>query len=667
MDPRTLELFRCLQSGPFDASGLQQIRRLLDSQRRLLRGSGDLATLAELVQLLEGWASSAGVGSTGAAALIEAAEIAERELWQVSLANDLRARAAREEQASPGGMARAARREAELERVSREIARMERALDVNAEPAAVQRLAELYVQRGAEGDRAQAADLYCTLGEVLGAPAGLPYLACALAQVPSHAEAKALLALYNADPSAAPSPGRTPRAAQRSPARGVAYADPLSAEAAALPSTERPTAPPKTSPVPTALGGTARSNAETVLRVPQAVLPAEQQPAVRARTTPAGLQPSAAGFSAHSEVYEPPSGAAELAPARVIASGAHEGGRHSPSQADSLAGMGARVGGAWPHGAAADSPADARSRGAVSPGAYALGVGTRAGHAVETPGIGRARRSPTMHGLPTQRAHDAGVPQPTAAGIAWRGSDADALAGEARFGAEPSHERGRAERVLARNVGARLDDEVSGGSPRGLAVQHTAELFGAEASRESVRVEAGSLSRQELNGAESSRESVRVLPAPAVAGVIRESQAQQGATRSVARSLRKTLVWNAQLTPDGAPPEPSDLPQSGLVPSPPSAAHEQPWNTHLTPDNAWPALLPNLDRGERWAAANDPNAVVGGAAPEHASPPRAVNVPAFERGSRSDAPAIGSRHGAAMPLPLGAAEADVLLAQLAEG
>src|SRR5262249_2988092 len=93
MDPRTLELFRCLQSGPFDETGWKQIQRLLSGQCRVLRGRGDLATLAEIVQLLEGWANAAVSGRLRAAALGDAADIAERELRQVSLADDLRARA----------------------------------------------------------------------------------------------------------------------------------------------------------------------------------------------------------------------------------------------------------------------------------------------------------------------------------------------------------------------------------------------------------------------------------------------------------------------------------------------------------------------------------------------------------------------------------------------
>src|ERR1700759_1271780 len=96
MDPRTLELFRCLQSGPYDEAAWKQIQRLLVGQRRALRGRNDFATLAEIVQLLEAWAQAANTGRLRSAALGEAAEIAERELRQVSLADDLRARAVAE-------------------------------------------------------------------------------------------------------------------------------------------------------------------------------------------------------------------------------------------------------------------------------------------------------------------------------------------------------------------------------------------------------------------------------------------------------------------------------------------------------------------------------------------------------------------------------------------
>ena len=84
--------------------------------------------------------------------------------------------------------------------LSAQIAAAERSLDSDASPDRVRELAELYVKRDAQGDRAQAADLYCTLGEVLGNPGGVAMLDRALALAPDHAEAKALLTRYAVRP-----------------------------------------------------------------------------------------------------------------------------------------------------------------------------------------------------------------------------------------------------------------------------------------------------------------------------------------------------------------------------------------------------------------------------------------------------------------------------------
>jgi hypothetical protein len=80
--------------------------------------------------------------------------------------------------------------------LSAQIALAEQALEFDTSPDRVRELAELYVKREAKGDREQAADLYCTLGEVLGNPAGIAMLDRALALVPDHAEAKTLLTRY---------------------------------------------------------------------------------------------------------------------------------------------------------------------------------------------------------------------------------------------------------------------------------------------------------------------------------------------------------------------------------------------------------------------------------------------------------------------------------------
>lgn len=183
MDPRTLDLLRCLQSGPYDDVGLQHIERLLGSQRRLLRAAGDWDAIEEVVQLLEAWASAAGGGKVTAAALGAAAEIAEQELRQVAWADSLRERATAERWR--GGVAAAAD-----DIWVEQIARAEQAVEEYGTPSAVRRLADLYVQRAAPGDREQAADLYCTLGEALGYPEGRALIELALQQAPDHAEAR---------------------------------------------------------------------------------------------------------------------------------------------------------------------------------------------------------------------------------------------------------------------------------------------------------------------------------------------------------------------------------------------------------------------------------------------------------------------------------------------
>ena len=210
MDPRTLELFRSLQSGPYDEAAWKQIQRLLIGQRRALRGRNDVATLAEIVQLLEAWAQAANTGRLRSVALGEAAEIAERELRQVSLADDLRGRAVAEVRSalernthahpvgSTAAVTMAVEQVADTE-LDEAIAACEAALDVEATPANVQALADLYARRATPADCEQAAELYCMLGDVLGNPEGIAPLKRALELAPGHADAEALLARFSAE------------------------------------------------------------------------------------------------------------------------------------------------------------------------------------------------------------------------------------------------------------------------------------------------------------------------------------------------------------------------------------------------------------------------------------------------------------------------------------
>jgi hypothetical protein len=202
MDSLTLELFRTLQSGPYDEPGLTRIRGLLRTQRRALRAHNDLATLNEIIELLTCWAVAACDVRLGAIAFREAADIAQYELRQPSLAKELRTRAVAEgnggDQASVVVSAYTAlgKRRSEAGDLNGAIDAYERALDVQPDIDIVLRLAELFALRSAPGDAEQSADLYCTVGELLGNPKGIVMLERALVQVPSHAPAKMLLGQY---------------------------------------------------------------------------------------------------------------------------------------------------------------------------------------------------------------------------------------------------------------------------------------------------------------------------------------------------------------------------------------------------------------------------------------------------------------------------------------
>ena len=93
MDTSTFDLYRVLQSGPYDEAGLSQVKRLIGGQRRLLRGKSDWSTLEQLIQMLQEWAIAAGGGWLSASALAEAAEIAELDLHNTARAEQLRSQA----------------------------------------------------------------------------------------------------------------------------------------------------------------------------------------------------------------------------------------------------------------------------------------------------------------------------------------------------------------------------------------------------------------------------------------------------------------------------------------------------------------------------------------------------------------------------------------------
>lgn len=210
MDPQTLELLRCLQSGPYDEPAWKHHRDLLRKQRRVLRAQHDLNTLADLVQLLEVWAKNCESPRTGADVLREAADVAERDLSKSPLATDLRRRAValghQESRGAGTTSAETGKRRKDMKDLNEAIQTYEAKLDEDADMETVYHLAELYSQRGNAGDAEQAADLYCTLGDLLGHPAGLPMLQRALEHVPTHEEARTLLAQYESENASQPRP-----------------------------------------------------------------------------------------------------------------------------------------------------------------------------------------------------------------------------------------------------------------------------------------------------------------------------------------------------------------------------------------------------------------------------------------------------------------------------
>lgn len=243
MDPNTSELYSALESGPYDEAGLTQLKRLLTVERRALRAKNDLPALELLIPALQQWAAAAGGGWLSASALGEAAEIAELELRNTARAEELRTQAiitGRTASGTPLPMPTAEHTQevhtldlevaaspsmlpdADTDVLSAEIARAEAVLASDSSPDRVRELADLYAKRDGDGDRQNAAQLYCTLAEMLGNPAGVPVLERAIALIPDHAEAKALLMRYAVRPRRISSPkitllGVTPRGVPQPP------------------------------------------------------------------------------------------------------------------------------------------------------------------------------------------------------------------------------------------------------------------------------------------------------------------------------------------------------------------------------------------------------------------------------------------------------------------
>ncbi|MDD9935028.1 MAG: hypothetical protein OXT09_15560, partial [Myxococcales bacterium] len=92
MDSATDELLRVLETGSPDEQALSRVEALLARQRVPLAADGELATLADLSELLEDWAAD-GPAAVSARSLVLAASIAAVELSQAERAESLVSRA----------------------------------------------------------------------------------------------------------------------------------------------------------------------------------------------------------------------------------------------------------------------------------------------------------------------------------------------------------------------------------------------------------------------------------------------------------------------------------------------------------------------------------------------------------------------------------------------
>lgn len=243
MDSQTLllvrELIQCLQSGPFDDEGLQKIKEQLEYQRPQLVSVGEQETLSDIIDLLDGWAESTKDSRLASQAIYEAGHIAEHDLknperasqlyslslelypanldaltqlipllqvqghyhrLEVILSNQARALAKMEgiepQLRSYVSLHLGRLRAEQLNSIDRAIEAYEDALDAEPDLNAIIELADLYAERGHAGDNQQAADLYYTVGDILGNPQGIDMLEKALDQMPTHEQALALLETY---------------------------------------------------------------------------------------------------------------------------------------------------------------------------------------------------------------------------------------------------------------------------------------------------------------------------------------------------------------------------------------------------------------------------------------------------------------------------------------
>ena len=232
MDSQTLELIRLLQAGPHDNAAFRRVRQLLPEARTRLAAEGDRETLVVMTELLQEWSRSAADPAAASLALYESGMLTEQMLGDPERAARIYALSVAANPRNLEAMQRAQTLLAslgqfvEIETVLSEQARslaaapwvepeiraavfralgsvraeytgnvdgaieaFENALEAEPDVAVIEALARLYVGRNRDDDARQAADLYCTLGEVSEGAENVAYIEQALNLAPDHEQA----------------------------------------------------------------------------------------------------------------------------------------------------------------------------------------------------------------------------------------------------------------------------------------------------------------------------------------------------------------------------------------------------------------------------------------------------------------------------------------------
>ncbi|MBN1656438.1 MAG: AgmX/PglI C-terminal domain-containing protein [Deltaproteobacteria bacterium] len=236
MDPRIQKLIDRLRTGPYDVTAIGRVREELTIIRELVAASGDLDSLRQIVAMLDAWAQSARDRAASSLARFEAGNLCEGQLGDIEgaiqrYASSLDLNASNMEPFNRlvpllRNQGNFERLETILDRqakalagvstvqpsvrveVLREIAKAclernrnpegairayEEVVDLEPDLSDVKELARLLSIRGKAGDSERAADLYYTMGDVLGEPDGIEMVSKALDLNPGHEEALALL------------------------------------------------------------------------------------------------------------------------------------------------------------------------------------------------------------------------------------------------------------------------------------------------------------------------------------------------------------------------------------------------------------------------------------------------------------------------------------------